>query len=228
MGCTITVQPAIRDALSAVYPIAVCFDALLVRARQEAPGMTEAICLALGINLQTEKQASGRGVGARLGVLAGGLPRTGSTAYDAPNAQLAPIRPVEGAPGRRRRFTSRLCGAPTMAEAEQGLERFPERGMPRIRPSALAGGPQWQWLMVFFDYAPEIHKVIYTAKAIESLNRLFGKPLKIRGAFPNETAIVKTIYLAINRAVKTWSMPIQDWKGAFNPLAILIGDRAPM
>jgi hypothetical protein len=80
-------------------------------------------------------------------------------------------------------------------------------------------------LTVFFDYSPEIRRVIYTTNAIESLNYSLRKLLKTRGAFPNDDAIVKILYLAINRVAKKWTMPIRDWKAALNQFVILFGDR---
>ncbi len=55
--------------------------------------------------------------------------------------------------------------------------------------------PSWRkdsdGLTVFFDYSPEIRKVIYTTNAIESLNYSLRRMLKSRGAFPNDDAISK-------------------------------------
>ena len=121
-----------------------------------------------------------------------------------------------------------VYAAPTLPEAEQALTRFSERWdakYPAIRPSWRA---DWQRLTVFFDYSPEIRKVIYTTNAIESLNDSLRKLLKPPGAFPNDEAMIKIIYLAIHRMAKKWTMPIRDWRAALNPFVILIGDRVPV
>ena len=81
---------------------------------------------------------------------------------------------------------------------------------------------------MFFDYTPEIRKVIYTTNAIESLNYSLRKMLKNRGAFPNDDSIIKILYLAINRVSKKWTMPIRNWKAALNQFVILFGDRVPV
>jgi putative transposase len=83
-------------------------------------------------------------------------------------------------------------------------------------------------LTVFFDYCPEIRKVIYTTNAIESLDYSLRQLLKTRGAFPNDDAIIKILYLAINRVAKKWTMPIRDWKAALNQFVILFGDGVPV
>ena len=53
------------------------------------------------------------------------------------------------------------------------------------------------------------------------------KLLKNRGAFPNDEAIVKLLYLGVNNAAKKWTKPIRDWKAALNHFVIMFGDRLP-
>lgn len=38
---------------------------------------------------------------------------------------------------------------------------------------------------------------------------------------------MKVVYLAIEQAAKTWSMPIRDWKPALDQFMILYEDRSP-
>ena len=121
-----------------------------------------------------------------------------------------------------------IYAAATLVEAEEALGRFAQRWdakYPAISPSWRV---DWPRLTVFFDYCPEIRKVIYTTNAIESLNYSLRKLLKTRGAFPNDDAIIKILYLAINRVAKKWTMPIRDWKAAINQFVILFGDRVPV
>jgi putative transposase len=120
-----------------------------------------------------------------------------------------------------------IYGAATLPEAEQALERFADRWdtkYPAISPSWLA---DWDRLTVLFDYPPEIRRVIYTTNAIESLNFTLRKRLKTRGAFPNDEAIVKVVYLALQQIAKRWTRPIRDWKAALNQFVILFGERVP-
>jgi len=49
-----------------------------------------------------------------------------------------------------------------------------------------------------------------TEYAIESLNMSLRKILKVRGGFPNDEAALKLIYLALDRASRRWTMPIQN------------------
>jgi transposase-like protein len=121
-----------------------------------------------------------------------------------------------------------LYGAATLPEAEQALERFAERWDPKyptISPSWLA---DWDRLTVLFDYPPAIRRVIYTTNAIESLNYTLRKRLKTRGVFPNDEALVKVLYLALQHVAKKWTRPIRGWKAALNQFVILFGERVPV
>jgi len=114
----------------------------------------------------------------------------------------------------------------TVDEGAQALEGFAQKwdaSYPAISPSWRR---DWDRLTVFFDYPPEIRKVIYTTNAIESLNYSLKRVLKNRGAFPNDESILKVLYLALQNAAKKWSMPIRDWKAALNQFVIIFGDRA--
>jgi putative transposase len=85
----------------------------------------------------------------------------------------------------------------------------------------------WDRLKPFFEYPEEIRKVMYTTNAIESINRSIRKVIKAKGSFPNDRAIFKMLYLALNNASKKWTMPIKDWNAALNFFAIKFEGRFP-
>ena len=60
----------------------------------------------------------------------------------------------------------------------------------------------WERLSVFYDFSPQIRKVIYTTNAIESLNASMRNVLKNRRSFSNDESIVKLMYLALNNISK--------------------------
>jgi putative transposase len=241
--------------LSEVYPI-LYFDALVVKSRQEGPVKNRAVYLALGINLQGEKELLGlwiaqsegskfwlsifnelksRGVKDCFIACVDGL--KGLEAIEAvfPDAQvqLCIVHKLRNSfkfvAWKDRKEVAKdlkaVYGAATLAEAGDALDRFSEK-WDLTRPSAPVGG-DWQRLTVFFDYSPEIRKVIYTTNAIESLNYSLRKVLKTRSSFPNDNSIMKVLYLAINRIAKKWTMPIRNWKAALNQFVIMFGQRVP-
>jgi putative transposase len=118
--------------------------------------------------------------------------------------------------------------AATVEEAEMNLELFAQtwdESYPTISRSWRA---HWERITPFFAYPNEIRKVIYTTNAVESLNYSLRRVLKTRGSLPSDQAIVKLLYLAIERASKTWTRPVQNWKEALNRFAIMFGDRMPV
>ena len=85
----------------------------------------------------------------------------------------------------------------------------------------------WDQIIPFFAYPPDIRKVIYTTNTIESLNMSLRKVTKSRGSFPNDEAMLKLLYLALKNIAKKWTRPIQNWKAAMGRFAILFEDRLP-
>jgi putative transposase len=85
----------------------------------------------------------------------------------------------------------------------------------------------WPELITFLRYPAEIRKVIYTTNAIESVNRSLRKISKNRGVFPTQESLLKLYYLALERIVKRWTMPIPKWQEALNRFALEFGDRMP-
>ena len=245
--------------LSSVYPI-LYFDALFVKSRQEGPVKNKAVYLALGINLEGEKELLGlwmaetegskfwlsvfnelksRGVqDCFIACVDGlkGLPEAIEAVFPRTQVQLCIVHKLRNSfkfvPWKERKAVAKdlraVYGAMTLAEAEEALDRFSDTWdakYPAISPSWRA---EWGRLKVFFDYSPEIRKVIYTTNAIESLNYSLRRLLKMRGAFPNDDSILKILYLAINRVAKKWTRPIRDWKAALNQFVILFEDRVPL
>ena len=121
-----------------------------------------------------------------------------------------------------------IYGAATLLEAESALGRFAATWDAKYPAISQSWRVDWACLTVFFDYPPEIRKVLYTTNAIESLNYSLRKLLKTRGAFPNDEAILKVLYLGLQRLQKKWTMPIQNWKQALNHFVILFGDRVTL
>ncbi|MCP9455891.1 MAG: IS256 family transposase, partial [Nitrospira sp.] len=120
-----------------------------------------------------------------------------------------------------------VYGAATLTEAEAALNRFADTWDGKYPAISKAWRTDWAELTTFFDYPPEIRKVIYTTNAIESLNHQLRKILKNRGAFPDDEAAMKLLYLAIQNAARRWTMPVRDWPAARNQFMIRFGDRMP-
>jgi putative transposase len=195
--------------LSTVYPI-LYFDALFVKSRQEGPVKNKAVYLALGINLEGEKELLGlwiaetegskfwlsvfneiknRGVqDCFIACVDGlkGLPEAIESVFPDAQVQLCIVHKLRNSfkyvPWKDRKAVAKdlraVYGAATLEEAEHALDKFSDTWdakYPAISPSWRS---DWDRLTVFFDYTPEIRKVIYTTNAIESLNFSLRKILK--------------------------------------------------
>jgi putative transposase len=84
---------------------------------------------------------------------------------------------------------------------------------------------QWQQVIPFFAYPPEVRTIIYTTNAIESLHMRLRKIVKNRGHFPSDEAATKLLFLALRNIEKDWKMPQRTWKQAANQFAVMFGER---
>ena len=120
-----------------------------------------------------------------------------------------------------------IYSATTADEAELRLAEFEDKWDKQYKPISQSWRRNWARVIPFFDYPPEIRKVIYTTNAIESINMSLRKVTKARSSFPTDEAVSKLFYLALNNISKKWTMPIRDWKAALNRFAIQFEDRVP-
>jgi len=116
----------------------------------------------------------------------------------------------------------------TAEEAELRLGEFEEKWDAEYLPIGQSWRRNWSRLIPFFDYPPEIRKVIYTTNAIESVNMSLRKLTKNRGSFPSDEALVKLFFLALRNISKKWTLPIRDWKAALTRFTIQFGERIAM
>jgi len=116
----------------------------------------------------------------------------------------------------------------TVELAEQRLTDFEQKWDKDYQSIGLSWRRNWARIIPFFDYPPEIRKVIYTTNAIESINMSLRKVIKTRSSFPTDEAVTKLFYLALRNISKKWTMPIRDWKAALNRFSIQFEERILM
>lgn len=113
----------------------------------------------------------------------------------------------------------KIYGAVNLKTASTEFERFKDSW--KQYPGAVA---VWErnWIHVeqLFHYGSAVRRVMYTTNAIESVNSSFRKVTK-KGAFPNEDAVRKVLYLRIQELYKKWNgHAIQNWSMVRNQLAV--------
>jgi len=118
-----------------------------------------------------------------------------------------------------------IYSAPNVEAAEESLAAFEAKYQDRFPQIARSWCSCWANIIPFFDYPPEIRKVIYTTNAIESMNSQLRKVTRNRGSFPTADSVRKVIYLAMQRISKKWKRPIKDWVAALNHFCIVFEGR---
>jgi putative transposase len=116
--------------------------------------------------------------------------------------------------------------APTADAALLALEAF-EAGPWGRKYAAIAPlwRRQWDQVIPFFAFPPEVRRIIYTTNAIESLNSTLRTAVRSRGHFPTDEAAIKLLYLVLRRTEKNWKNAQREWTAAMTQFAIMFGDR---
>ena len=79
---------------------------------------------------------------------------------------------------------------------------------------------KWHLLSAYFKYPDAVRKPIYTTNAVPAVHRQFRKLTKTKGAFPNETSLLKLLYVGMLNAPEKWTMPINNWGQTMMQLSI--------
>ena len=109
--------------------------------------------------------------------------------------------------------------------AEQAFETFKSKWSPLVPLVVRVWENNIEEVYQLFNFPKEIRKIIYTTNSIESYNSQLRKVLKGKGAFPNETSVMKLIYLQTVEVTKKWQRQISNWSQILNQLLILYPDR---
>jgi putative transposase len=124
-----------------------------------------------------------------------------------------------------------IYSSPTREEAGRQLDLFEEKWGARFPHIARSWRANWERLVVFMAYPPEIRRVIswpFRTNTIESLNSSLRKVIKTKGSFPTDEAAAKLIYLALQNITKKWTLSVREWLAALNRFAIMFEDRMPV
>ena len=128
----------------------------------------------------------------------------------------------------KKEFTADLkniYNAPTKEAAEMELDNFEQKWGAKYPYAIRSWRNNWEELTVFFDFPVEIRKIIYTTNLIENLNGKIRKYTKNKLSFPNDDALKKSVYLAINEIEKKWYQPIWNWALIFNQFITIFENR---
>ena len=102
-----------------------------------------------------------------------------------------------------KKFTANLkliYGAPNLKTAQAEFEKF-KNTWSKYSGAVDVWVRNFNHVEQLFDYSSTIRRVMYTTNAIESINSSFRKVTK-KGAFPNENALFKLLYLRVTELYK--------------------------
>ncbi len=121
-----------------------------------------------------------------------------------------------------------VCTAPAEDAALERFMEFTEAWGRRYPAIVKLWENAWAEFVPFLNFDVEIRRVICTTNAIESVNARIRRAVRARGHFPNETAALKCVYLAITSldptgtGRKRW---MNRWKAALNAFEITFDGR---
>ena len=121
-----------------------------------------------------------------------------------------------------KKFTQELkkvYGAPNLKAAAAAFESFC-RTWEQYPGAIEVWKRNFKFVEQLYDYGSDVRRIMYTTNAIESINSSFRKVTK-KGAFPNENALFKLLYLRCTELEKKWNNgTIHDWSKVLNQLMV--------
>lgn len=118
-----------------------------------------------------------------------------------------------------------IYNAPNEEAARMALNDLSKKWKDKY-PYAIKGWENnWDNLTTFLEFPVEIRKIVYTTNLIENLNGQVRKYTRNKMSFPTDTAVRKSVFLAIKEATKTWTKPIKNWGVIYGQFNIIFEDR---
>ena len=116
----------------------------------------------------------------------------------------------------------------TSANREQAavaLESFSIKWDKKYKEISPKWRANWDELMAFMDYSPNIRRLIYTTNPVEGVHRIIRKVTKTKGAWSSEMALLKQIYLTLTYNEKSWKKSISNRLAIKRELIDQFGER---
>lgn len=115
--------------------------------------------------------------------------------------------------------------APDESSARSKLEGLKEK-WGKMYPVVIESWENnWDRLSRYFQYPAAIRRIIYTTNMVEGFHRQLRQVTKTKGAFTSDNALLKLLFLAIERITEKWTSPLQNWSLTFSQLSIYFRER---
>jgi transposase-like protein len=114
-----------------------------------------------------------------------------------------------------------MYGAASQSSAKMALEAFTAKWS--AYPSAVkVWVNHFAYVEQLFNYPAEIRKMIYTTNTIEAFNSALRKVTSRKAAFPNDSAVLKALYLRTADIARKWLKPLSGWAVVRGKLDIVL------
>jgi len=123
------------------------------------------------------------------------------------------------------RDLKKIYRAVNKSQAEIELDNLEEKWGSKYPIVIKSWRSNWENLSTYFQYDAHIRRTIYTTNPVEGYHRQIRKVTKTKGPFPNDMALLKLLYLAIENITEKWTQPIHNWALTVQQLSIRFGDR---
>lgn len=115
--------------------------------------------------------------------------------------------------------------AETLEKAEIELGNFAAKWGEKYPIVIRSWQDNWSNLSHYFQYTPEIRRLIYTTNAVEGYHRQIRKVTKNKGVFSSDDSLLKLVYLAYRNIKEKWTRPLTSWPLIAQQLCIKFEDR---
>lgn len=115
--------------------------------------------------------------------------------------------------------------APTEESALKSLDELKAKWINEYPLAVGVWERNWDRISAMYRFTDEIRKVIYTTNAIESVHSQFRKVTRGKSQFPDDTSVLKMLYLSGIEISKKWTMGIPHWNKILAQLSIHFGER---
>jgi transposase-like protein len=118
-----------------------------------------------------------------------------------------------------------IYSASDIQQAEMALESFKAKWDKKYPEISKKWEESWDELMGFMDFGSNVRRLIYTTNPVEALHRTMRKVTKTKGAWSNEKALIKQLYLSLKVNKKSWNKKVFNWNPIQRELVKHYGER---
>jgi len=115
--------------------------------------------------------------------------------------------------------------APTEALASENINSMYEKWGDKYDFVLDSWRDEWGDLSAYFDFPPELRKIMYTTNTIESFHSQIRKVTKTKRVFHGEDSLRKLLYLVQLNITKKWTHPVQNWRQVLRHLLLIFKGR---